>query len=182
MRKFDFTFSVTEGNMIHNALLDSGPFALARCFPHVWLYPVEDESSLGAVWDGDTSVSLTADERKTIVDALFARVRSFAEKGYETTSAEHSALARRIAEESKPDFCSDCPFFNPEHDCSNETKQYCLQCQARADTLDEAPEKEVMPYAEAKAPEIESPLPPLRFLRRPHGPLSLSPARRLSAR
>lgn len=93
----DFTFSVTEGNMIHNALCDVGQRALARRFPHTWLFPVEDESLYNAVWEGDTPMTLTPDECKTISDALYARGCSQSDAGYLTIGNEHFDLAQRIA-------------------------------------------------------------------------------------
>ena len=99
----DLTFSVTEGNMIHDALSEAGAErALVRRFPHTWLFPVEDESLYNAVWEGDVSMALDTEECRTIADALFARFCSQYDKGYETISDELSALAWKINRAAYP--------------------------------------------------------------------------------
>ena len=99
----DLTFSVTEGNMIHDALSEAGAErALVRRFPHTWLFPVEDESLYNAVWEGDTSMALDTEECRTIADALFARSCSQYDKGYETIGDELSALAWKINRAAYP--------------------------------------------------------------------------------
>lgn len=102
-KKVDITFSITEGNMIHDALSEAGAErALVRRFPHTWLFPVEDESLYNAVWEGDTSMSLDTEECRTIANALFARSFSQRDKGYETISDELSDLAWKINRAAYP--------------------------------------------------------------------------------
>lgn len=95
-RFVDLTFSVTEGNMIHDALRDVGECALMRRFPHTWTFPVEDESLYNAVWEGDTSMSLDTEECRTIANALFARSCAQYDAGYETIGDELVSLRHKI--------------------------------------------------------------------------------------
>lgn len=93
----EFTFSVTEGDMIHKALCSVHQNRLARRFPRTWLFPVDEVAlDLSAAWDGDTPITLTAEECETISNALYSRAMEWADKGYGTIADEHFNLARRI--------------------------------------------------------------------------------------
>lgn len=152
-KRVDITFSITEGNMIHDALSEAGAErALVRRFPHTWLFPVEDESLYNAVWEGDTSMSLDTEECRTIANALFARSFSQRDKGYETISDELSDLAWKINRAAYPVRMANLAASAARSEAKKEAGYLPARNPSPEEAAPDEAEPETVPNAEEKAP------------------------------